>query len=239
MKKLIIAVAIITSAALTSCVAPMAATQPNQAQQQAAQQNQAQDPMQTLLGGLANNAVAQADQQTGGNGFLGNLLASITGSVTTTQANLVGTWTYTEPCVQFESQNLLTQAGGTSAATNLENRLVPIYRMVGISAGTMVFNFAGGGQCTYTINGRTMNGTYVFDYTAKTVTITSTGSQFSITAYVTISGNNMSLCFDSSRVLSLFSSFGNQYTTAGSTFGAISAISESFSGMKTGFKFKR
>lgn len=260
MKKIILLAAIAIGAIQTSCLAPMGAAQPNQAQQgqrqpqataqngrqpqqntqqQAGQQNQAQDPLQTLLGGLANNAISQAEQNGANGSFIGNLLASITGNVTTTQANLVGTWTYSEPCVQFESENKLTQAGGTTAATSLENKLVSIYKMVGITPGTMTFTFSNNGQVAYTIGQKQMTGTYTFDSATKTVTITGSKSQHAIKAYVTISGNNMSLCFDSSKVLALFSTFGSQYANTSSTLGNIAALSQNFNGMKTGFKFRK
>lgn len=243
MKKILFLVAIIIGTTQTSCLAPMPATQgqqqttQTQAQQQTTQQSQAQNPLAALLGGLANNAVSQADQN--GNSLLGNLLASITGNVTTTQANLIGTWTYTEPCVQFESENFLTQAGGSTAATNLEAKLATIYQKAGIQTGTMTFTFTNNGQVTYQIGKKQMSGTYVFDNATKTVTITGTNNQYSVKAYVTVSGNNMSLCFDTSKVLSLFTTFGNQYASTGSTWGNIANLAQNFSGMKTGFKFRK
>lgn len=227
---------------LTGCMAPMPTTSSqagntqgtaNQTQQTSAN---AQNPLGEILGGLANAGAAQAEQS-GLGGVLGNILASVTGSVTTTQANLVGSWTYTEPSVQFESDNLLTQAGGSAAAAKVENQLVSIYKMVGITPGKLTFNFAKDGTVTYTIGSRTNTGTYVFDAKNKIVGIT-TANGMNINAYVTVSGNLMSLCFDSSKVLSLFSAAGS-LNNGQSTLGNIGAIAQNFKGMKTGFKFKR
>lgn len=227
---------------LTECMAPMPATtsQAGNTQGTANQTQQTstdtQNPLGDILGGLANAGAAQAEQS-GLGGVLGNILASVTGSVTTTQANLIGSWTYTEPSVQFESDNLLTQAGGSAAAAKVENQLVSIYKMVGITPGKLTFNFAKDGTVTYTIGSRTNTGTYVFDAKNKIVGIT-TANGMNINAYVTVSGNLMSLCFDSSKVLSLFSAAGN-LANGQSTLGNIGAIAQNFKGMKTGFKFKR
>ena len=185
----------------------------------------------TLLSSLASSGT---NGQSNLSSVLGNLLSSVTGSATTTQANLIGTWSYYEPAVQFESQNLLTQAGGAAAATQVESKLASIYQKVGITSGKMTFTFVKDGTVNYTIGSRSFSGTYVFDASAKTVTITTT-TGLNLKAYVTISGQNMSLCFDSSKLLSLVSAYkGTQ-----STLSTLSTLASSFSGMKTGFKFKR
>lgn len=187
-----------------------------------------------LLGGILNQVIGQTTSSTGDlGGVLGNIISSVTGNATTTQANLVGTWTYTEPAVQFTSENLLTQAGGGAAATKIEKKLVTYYKMVGITAGRVKFTFDNANNVTYSLGSRSFSGTYVFDSSAKTVTITSATTGITVKAYVTISGNQMSLCFDSTKVLSLFSSVSKSF---GSTLGSLAG---SYSGMKTGFKFTR
>lgn len=246
MKHRFISTSLIIGTCLTSCITPMNTAQTNPGQQTTQQQpaagqgqqgGQQQDPLQALLASLANNAVAQTEQNAGASGsLLGNLIASVTGSLTTTQANLVGTWTYTEPSIQFESQNLLTQAGGSTAATKIESYLVSVYKMVGIESGRLSFTFDNNGKVTYVIGRRSQTGTYTFDAANKVVTITN-AQGYGIKAYVTISGNNMSLCFDTSKALALFSNA--QLSNASSTLGTFSALAQNFNGMKTGFKFTR
>lgn len=246
MKKTSLLAAVIIGALQTSCgilgagFNPYGQTDLSQPQSGTMQPNgvQQQDPLQILLASLANNAVAQSSQYSGQNSsLLGNLIASLTGNYTTTQANIMGTWTYTEPAVQFESQNLLTQAGGTTAATKIESWLTGIYQQVGITSGHMSFTFSQNNQLTCTIGGRSMAGTYVFDNAAKTVTITNSTTGHSLKAYVTISGNNMSLCFDTTRLLSIFSN--SQLSNVSTTMSTLSALSQNFNGMKTGFKFTK
>ncbi len=213
-KLLIFAIIATIGLSTTSCIAPAQATNAS-----------SQNPMgQTTASNVGD--------------IIGNIISSVTGSLTTTEANLIGTWTYTEPCVQFESENLLTQAGGGVAATKVETKLATIYKMVGISAGTMQFTFAKDGKVSYTLGSKTFEGTYTFDKAAKTVTITSAQNR-SITAHVTISGQQMSLCFDSTKALDLFNTVGGQLGNASSTLGSIVALTQNFKGMKTGFKFKR
>jgi len=187
------------------------------------------------LGSVLNDVVSSSTSSTSKNeasNILGNIISSVTGSATTTQANLVGSWSYNEPAVQFESKNLLTQAGGSAAATKVESKLNSLYKMVGIRSGRVNFTFDKDGKMTYTLGSRSYSGTYTFDKAAKTLTmVTPTGQN--IKAYVTISGNNMSLCFDSTKALNLFTSISKSYNST------ISALAGSYDGMKTGFKFSR
>ncbi len=185
----------------------------------------------TVLNDVVSSSTSSTSKNSAGN-IIGNIISSVTGSATTTQANLIGSWSYSQPAVQFESKNLLTQAGGSAAATKVENKLTSLYKMVGIRSGRVKFTFDNSGNVTYTLGSRSYSGTYTFDKSSKTVTVvTSTGQ--SIKAYVTISGDNMSLCFDSTKALNLFTSISKSYNSS------ISALAGSYDGMKTGFKFTR
>lgn len=174
--------------------------------------------------------------QTDLGGILGNVLGSVLGNVTTTKANLIGTWTYTEPSVQFESENLLKKAGGAAAANKVEAQLASVYKKVGITPGKLIFTFSDNGQVTYKVGNRSMNGTYVFDSNNKQVKIT-TSSGITVNAYVTISINSLSRCFDSTKLLPLINTVGS--ISGSSILGSIGQVADSFSGMKTGFKFTK
>ena len=229
------AMAIFCLAASSSCLIQQAPTANATSQTTNTQpSNSQQDILGNILGGVANSAAGKVGES---GGILGNILASVTGSLTTTQANLIGTWKYTAPSVQFESENLLAQAGGTAVAAKVENKLAAAYQLVGIKPGKLTFTFTNDGKVTYTVGSRTQTGTYVFDAQQKVVTIT-LASGYSINAYVTISGPSMSLCFDSSKVLSLFTAAG-ALSNVSSTLGSIGTIAQSYSGMKTGFKFSK
>jgi len=235
-KNLTFAACVLMGLALTSCGAlqgTTGATSSTNATSSTAA-SAGQEVLGTLLNGVVSSAVSSTDQS-GVSGILGNLLSSVTGSTTTTQATLQGTWSYTEPCVQFESENTLAQAGGTAAAAKVESQLADLYKKVGFSAGKMVFTFGSNGEVTYNVGSYSRTGTYVFDSTNKTVTIT-TSAGVAIKAYVTVSGQNMSLCFDSSKFLTYAQALG---ASGNATLSTISTLAGSFSGMKTGFKFTK
>jgi len=168
-------------------------------------------------------------------GTLGNILGSILGSMTksTTENTIIGTWTYQEPSVQFSSDNLLAQAGGTVASSTVVSKIQPYYEKVGIKPGNLSITLNEDKTCSYTFKKKTYTGTYTFDQSNGTIAIKGTALSFP-TAYVTVSGSQMSLTFDSSKILSLIQSMGS-LTSGNSTLSSISTIAQQFDGMKTGF----
>lgn len=197
----------------------------------------AQSLLQNLLSGSSiSNTSKQSTSDTKQNvgNLIGNLISSVTGDLTTTQANLIGEWSYTDPSVQFESENMLTQAGGSAIATKCETKLAQYYKVVGIKPGAVVFTFAEDGTCTYAVGSRKSQGTYVFNKEDKTVSITTSTGQ-TVKTYVTISGSKMALCFDGTKLLSLFNSISSKFQA----LSTVSALASNYNGMKVGFKFER
>lgn len=197
----------------------------------------AQSLLQNLLSGSSiSNTSKQSTSDTKQNvgNLIGNLISSVTGDLTTTQANLIGEWSYTDPSVQFESENMLTQAGGSAIATKCETKLAQYYKVVGIKPGAVVFTFAEDGTCTYAVGSRKSQGTYVFNKEDKTVSITTSTGQ-TVKTYVTISGNKMALCFDGTKLLTLFNSISSKFQA----LSTVSALASNYNGMKVGFKFER
>ena len=187
----------------------------------------------SLLGSILSGATGTSATSTG-TSLLGNIISTFASGITTNQSSLVGTWTYNKPCVQFESSNLLAQAGGSVMASSVESKLETYYQKVGIKQGACKFVFASDGTLTYTIGSTARTGSYTFDSTNKTVTIKTQAGQ-SIKAYVSISGSSMGLTFDASKLLTLISSA----SSVSSSLSSISSIASSFTGMKLGFEFSK
>jgi len=199
-------------------------------------QNSGSSSSSNALGDILNSVTSSA---TGSNSsevgnILGNVISAVAGDVTTTASSILGTWTYTAPAVQFESDNLLTKAGGAAVAQKVETKLAKYYKVVGIKEGTLKFTFNNDGTCTYGVGSRSLSGTYTFDSETKTITIkTTTG--LSVKTYVTVSGSTMSLCFDASKLLTLFTALSSKF----SSLSTITSIASNYDGMKVGFKFSK
>ena len=67
------------------------------------------------------------------------ILGSVLGQFydTTTKTALVGKWSYDEPAIQFESDNLLKKAGGAVASQGVADKLVPYFEKIGFKQGNV------------------------------------------------------------------------------------------------------
>ena len=168
---------------------------------------------------------------------LGNILGNILGTFgqNTSKTTIIGTWTYSKPAVQFESESLLAKAGGTVASAKIVQELEPYYKKLGITSGTVSITLNEDLSCTYTVKGKTYTGTYTFDESANKLQI-STSLLSLPAAYVSIAGSQMSLTFDSTKLLTIASALGS-ISGSGSTLSAIAKIAQNYEGMKTGFLF--
>ena len=168
----------------------------------------------------------------------GSLLSGVIGSLLNSgkSASIVGTWTYSEPSIEFESSNLLAKAGGSIAANQLVSKLSPYYEKLGIKASQFSITFKDDNTCVVNINGNSQTANYTYDSSAHTLKITGQNLGLSFgTAYVTASSTQLSLTFDSTKLMTLAQSIAS--ASSDTTVKTISSLTSSFDGMKTGFKF--
>jgi hypothetical protein len=201
-----------------------------------------------ILGAVANSAMqgaasSSAKTNTSANAGAinaGSVISGIIGILTNGVASantIVGSWKYAEPTVQFESQNLLAQAGGIVAGNAIVNKISPYYEKLGLKNGIVAITFNEDKTCSVNMNGRNIQGTYTYDSAANKVQINSQYGFSLVTAYITLSANQMALTFDSSQILTIATALGAN--SGNSTLSAISNIAGSYNGMKTGFLFNR
>ena len=116
-----------------------------------------------VKGATTNNDTTKSSSTTSANDALTNILGGITGSSSTaktatdilgnllgtsklTEKSLAGTWTYTQPCVAFESESVLSNIGGSVASSKIEEKMKKALSKAGIKEGkcTITFNTDGG-----------------------------------------------------------------------------------------------
>ena len=127
----------------------------------------------------------QADVISAGAGILGAILGGGTGNTATDvltgvigvltagnqSASIVGTWTYDEPSVEFQSENLLAQAGGAVAAKEVVSKLKPYYERIGITGGKMTITFNEDKTCLVNIGGQNQTANYAYDAKSHTLKV--------------------------------------------------------------------
>ena len=168
--------------------------------------------------------------------ILKGVAETVVGNKATTETSIKGTWKYSGPACEFESDNLLSKAGGTAAANKIEKKISPVLKTLGMTG--IVYTFDGEGNYTSKIKKRETKGTYKFDSKKKTITFTPVIGK-AYTAYVTTQGSKMTLTFNADKLMSTLQSISNVTSKLSTTTGILNSVIGSYKGMRLGFELKK
>lgn len=169
------------------------------------------------------------------NGSVVNAIASVIGLDKVSAANLIGTWQYSGPGCAFTSENLLAKAGGEVAAAQIEQKLLPYYQQVNISASNTVITFTEDGKFSSKIAGTPFSGTYTFD--VETQQIKLKGMLLSINCYAKKEINGISILFEANKLLTVLQTMAT--LSGNANLQSIGELSKNYDGVRVGFDMKR
>lgn len=158
---------------------------------------------------------------------------TVTGKST---ASMEGTWSFSGSAIEFESDNLLTKAGGSVAATAAESKLNEQLSKVGIKEGQLTFTFNADSTFNAKLGSKGLNGTYSYDSSTQKVNL-KFAKLVGLNAKVNCTSSQMDLLFNSDKLLKLITYLSSK--TNNSTLSAISSLSQSYDGMMLGFALKK
>ena len=169
--------------------------------------------------------------------ILSGAVKQVVGDKATTETSLIGTWTYVGPDCQLKGDDLLKNIGGDAAGVEVEKKMVSIYEKSGLN--TIQYTFNEDKTCSYTIKGKKVEGTYVFDPEAKTITIQAGRLKVKTVAHVVTLGSNMSFVFDANKIFSVVKTITGATSSLNASASAINKLLEEFDGMMVGFELKK
>ena len=184
-----------------------------------------------VMCGVSANAGAQDLKS-----ILSGVAKAVVGNKATTASSIIGTWTYSGPECEFESENLLAKAGGEVAAKEVEEKMTAVYNKVGMD--NIRYTFNEDGTYSYQMKKRTVTGTYVFDDAAKTITMTGKLGLKTV-AYVTVTGNDMSMVFKADKLMSILKTITGAASKVNSTAATINSVAGAYDGLMLGFELKK
>ncbi len=184
-----------------------------------------------VMCGVSANAGAQDLKS-----ILSGVAKAVVGNKATTASSIIGTWTYSGPECQFESENLLAKAGGEVAAKEVEEKMTAVYNKVGMD--NIRYTFNEDGTYSYQMKKRTVTGTYAFDDAAKTITMTGKLGLKTV-AYVTVTGNDMSMVFKADKLMSILKTITGAASKVNSTAATINSVAGAYDGLMLGFELKK
>ena len=169
--------------------------------------------------------------------ILSGAVKQVVGDKATTETSLIGTWAYVGPDCQLKGDDLLKNIGGDAAGVEVEKKMVSIYEKAGLN--TIQYTFNEDKTCSYTIKGKKVEGTYVFDPEAKTITIQAGRLKVKTIAHVVTLGSNMSFVFDANKIFSVVKTITGATSSLNASASAINKLLEEFDGMMIGFELKK
>ncbi len=196
-----------------------------------------------LLKGLggSNSKDSTSASSSGGSGLgsaLGSILGNVLGSDKLTPADIAGTWNYSAPAVTFKSDDLLKKAGGSAASATIENKISPYYAKAGLNK--MVLTVNADSTFTMKFNRGSLSGTLqqgepgFMTFNFKAMGKINVGS---LNAAVSKAGNQLSVTFDISKLMSLVNSIAS--ISGNSTLKGVNSLLQSYDGMQAGFRLQK
>lgn len=200
-------------------------------------QSNAQSLLQQILG---NDATS---------GTLKNILEDVVGgAVSKLDLSLEGNWKYSEPQVQFKSDNLLAKAGGAASTAKIEASLNKLYGKIGLDE-SMTYTFNADSTFTQTVkigsSVKNLKGTYSLDKENKIITLKYAAlgkvGLGKISAIYANTGTSLALLFDATQMMGLMKKIVNTASTlTGKTsLAALSKVMDSYDGALLGYKMAK
>ncbi len=156
--------------------------------------------------------------------------------------SIVGTWKYTAPDCKFQSDDLLSKAGGEVAAKKVEEQMSNYLSKLGFNENT-VYVFNADSTYTSTVAGRTVSGTYSYNKDTNEMTL-KTKIGLKMTAQVSTSllnGGSMSLLFKADKLMSLAQTVTGAVAgkSSNATITTLNTVLSQYDGLLLGFEMKK
>ena len=192
-----------------------------------------------LAGGMSGNSSTSSESSSDALGdALGGLISGLLGSGQLSEADLAGVYQYTEPAITFKSDNLLQKAGGAAMAATIVDKLAPYYERAGMK--NLVVTLTPEKEFEFTIGRIKLSGTFMRDSAQTSAnsfifTFSALGKVGlgKVAADVQLTGNNLLITFDASKLLSLVNTIA-QFSGKQSLQTAASFLN-SYDGLNCGF----
>lgn len=162
-------------------------------------------------------------------------VSALLGKDKVTAEDLVGTWTYSEPVLVLESDQVLGKIGGAVMAQTAEKKLSSVMEKIGVKPGVVKMTFNSDGTYTCELNGHTIRGTYE----VQEATLTLKKLNFTaLSANVKKTGNSLQLAVQADKLLTLVSSLTSIVPEDG-MLSTVTSLFKSYDGMQVGVKFEK
>ena len=188
-----------------------------------------------LLGKVASEVVDEVASTDSGSAVT-NILGTILGnSLTLSNEAIEGTWSYEGVACVLESENALSNIGGTLVTETLETKLNEKLVKVGISKGNCSFTFVNDGTCIINVRGYDLKGKYELDAAEKVIVFTFVYDTLPLKTYVSYEIQNLNIVFKADRLLAFIKNVASYFsnTATGDQLGQLQSIIQTVAAVGT------
>ena len=166
-----------------------------------------------LLGKAASEVAGKVSSNDTGSAVT-NILGTLLGnSLTLSNSLLEGTWSYEGVACILESENALSNVGGSLVAGNLESKLDDMLTKVGVSKGKCSFTFVKDGNCTINLGGYNLSGKYELNASEKVINFSFVFDKVPVKTYVAYELQNLNVVFKADKLLALIKDIASYIST--------------------------
>ena len=204
-----------------------------------------------VLGKVATEVASEVSSTEAGSAVTNVLGALLGNSLTLSIEALEGTWNYEGVACILESENALSNIGGTVVTSTIESKLDEKLTKIGVTPGKCSFTFVGDGTCTINVNGRDLNGKYELNAEEKMSVFTFVYDKLPLKTYVSYEIQNLNIVFKADRLLAFIKNVASYFSNGATgeqlgqlqsvmqTVGTIGSLLENYDGMMLGAKLSR
>lgn len=166
-----------------------------------------------------------------------NVVGNLLGTSKVSEKSLVGTWSYNQPGVAFESENVLATVGSSMVSTKVEKTMQNGLTKVGFTSGKVVLTLKEDKTGIIKYNGKAVDVNWAVDGTNLKLTFPLLNKGVSMNAK--LSGSELQVAMKSDKLLTLLNAITEKAGTVNSSLGTLNTLTKNVNGMYMGLKFTK
>ncbi len=185
------------------------------------------------LSNILSDVKEKTSSSSSSSGLVSGLVSGLLGKNKLTVKNLAYTWTYTEPCIVLESDNVLGKIGGAVATDKIEDAEKSLLEKVGFTAGKVVLTLKDDNTGTMTIGGKDQSIKWDVDESDLVLTL----GKKDIKMNASISGNTLQLAMSIDKLLDVLEAVCSGVGSISSLGSVLNSLVSMYAALYLGLQF--
>lgn len=190
-----------------------------------------------VLKSVAGTAISKTTGNSTAGDVASDLIGNLLGTSKVSEKSLVGTWSYNQPCVAFESEDVLTTLGSSMVSKKVESTMQKGLTKVGFNSGKVVMTLKEDKTGTIEFNGKNIIVNWAVDGSDLKLTFPIVDKGVTMNAKLT--GSELQLAMKADKLLTLLNTITEKTSTVNSSLGTLNTLTKNVKGMYMGLKFTK